>query len=34
MILLRSAEAADEANEAIQTEDDVLVGATETEDME
>ena len=32
--IAEKAEVADEANEAIQTEDDVLVGATETEDME
>ncbi len=32
--IAEKAEAADEANEAIQTEDDVLVGAAETEDME
>ncbi len=32
--IAEKAEAADEANEAIHTEDDVLVGATETEDME
>ncbi len=32
--IAEKAEAADEANEAIHTEDDVLVGAAETEDME
>ena len=32
--IAEKAEVADEANEAIQTEDDVLVDATETEDME